>query len=296
LANDEIKINFSFKQKIYYLIIFFFNIIKKILKKKRFIPISLPFFLNQIFYDKLNKNFIKFEIRDYIDATMVAQIFYSEDYSLEKFQRNNEVVQYYKNILKQNLKPLIVDCGAHIGLATKYFSLIYPHSKLLCIEPVMSNYNRAKINNLKYENVEFLNKAVGAEDSKGSIYNPKLGNNAYRINKNEEGDINIISVNSILKNLEEDIIPFIIKIDIEGFENELFSKNTEWIDNFPIIIIELHDWMLPKICNSSNFLSSISKKNRDFLYSGENIFSIKNELNKKIQNKINNQAKFNKKK
>jgi len=123
LANDEIKINFSFKQKIYYLIIFFFNITKKILKK-RFIPISLPFFLNQIFYDKLNKNFIKFEIRDYIDATMVAQIFYSEDYSLEKFQRNNEVVQYYKNILKQNLKPLIVDCGAHIGLATKYFSLI----------------------------------------------------------------------------------------------------------------------------------------------------------------------------
>ena len=70
-----------------------------------------------------------------------------------------------------------------------------------------------------------------------------------------------------------------VKIDIEGFENELFSKNTEWIDNFPIIIIELHDWMLPKTCKSSNFLSSISKKNRDFLYSGENIFSIKNELN-----------------
>ena len=37
------------------------------------------------------------------------------------------------------------------GLATKYFSLIYPHSKLLCIEPVKSNYNQAKINNLKYE-------------------------------------------------------------------------------------------------------------------------------------------------
>ena len=192
---------------------------------------------------------------------MVAQVFYSEDYSLEKFRRNNEISQYYKNILKQNLKPLIIDCGAHIGLATKYFSLIYPHSKLICIEPVMGNCNQAKINNLEYHNVEFLNKAVGAEDGKGSIYNPKLGNNAYRVNKNEKGDINIISVNSILKNLEEDAIPFIIKIDIEGFENELFSKNTEWIDNFPIIIIELHDWMLTKSSNSSIFLSSISKKN-----------------------------------
>lgn len=282
LVNYEIKINFSFKQKIYYSIFFFFTIARKIFRKKRFIPISLPFLLNQIFYDRLNKNLIRFKIRDFVDFTMVDQIFYSEDYSLEKFLRNNEVNQYYKNILKKNLKPLIIDCGAHIGLATKYFSLIYPHSKLICIEPIIGNFKQAKINNLEYHNVEFLNKAVGAEDGKGSIDNSKLGNNAYRINRNEEGDINIISVNSILKNLEEDIIPFIIKIDIEGFENELFSKNTEWIDNFPILIIELHDWMLPKNSNSGNFLSSISKKNRDFLYSGENIFSIKNELNEKI--------------
>jgi FkbM family methyltransferase len=282
LVNYEIKINFSVKQKIYYTIFFFFTIARKIFRKKRLIPISLPFSLNQIFYDRLNKNLIRFKIRDYADFTMVDQIFYSEDYSLEKFLRNNEVSQYYKNILKKNLKPLIIDCGAHIGLATKYFSLIYPHSKLICIEPVIDNFNQAKINNLEYHNVEFLNKAVGAEDGRGSIDNSKLGNNAYRINRNEEGDINIISVNSILKNLKEDIIPFIIKIDIEGFENELFSKNTEWVDNFPIIIIELHDWMLPKSSNSGNFLSSISKKNRDFLYSGENIFSIKNELNEKI--------------
>ena len=288
LVNNEIKINFSFKQKIYYLIFFFLKVVVKIFRKKRLIPVSLPFFFNQIFYDRLNKNLIKFRIRDYVDFTMVAQVFYSEDYSLEKFRRNDEVNRYYKNILKRNLKPLIIDCGAHIGLATKYFSLIYPHSKLICIEPVIDNFNQARINNLKYHNVEFLNKAVGAEEGKGSIYNPKLGNNACRINRNEEGDINIISINSILKNSGEGIIPFIVKIDIEGFENELFSKNTEWIDNFPIIIIELHDWMLPKSLNSSNFLSSISKKNRDFLYSGENIFSIKNELNEKIQNNNKN--------
>jgi hypothetical protein len=35
--------------------------------------------------------------------------------------------------------------------------------------------------------------------------------------------------------------------------------------------------MLPKTANSINFLSKISKRNRDFLYAGENIFSIKNE-------------------
>ena len=37
----------------------------------------------------------------------------------------------------------------------------------------------------------------------------------------------------------------LIKIDIEGFEENLFSKNFEWIDE-KIIIIELHDWILKK--------------------------------------------------
>jgi hypothetical protein len=54
--------------------------------------------------------------------------------------------------------------------------------------------------------------------------------------------LNIISVNQILKEYKkENEITFIIKIDKEGFENELFSKNIEWIDIFSIIIIELHD-------------------------------------------------------
>ena len=72
--------------------------------------------------------------------------------------------------------------------------------------------------------------------------------------------------------------PFIIKIDIEGFEEDLFSKNLEWVDLFPLLIIELHDWMLPKSSNSKNFLQAISKLNRDFVYIGENIFSISNTL------------------
>ncbi len=36
-----------------------------------------------------------------------------------------------------------------------------------------------------------------------------------------------------------------IKIDIAGFEEDLFSKCTEWIDAFPVLMVELHDGMLP---------------------------------------------------
>lgn len=260
---------------IYYL---FAYIIKKIIKK-RFIPISLPFFASQIFYDKLTKKLIKFKIRDHVDYMVAHQIFNNEDYNLKKFERNKEINKYYENLVKKKLKPLIVDCGGHIGLASKYFSIIYPNSKILLIEPEIENYNLAKKNNLNNSNIEFLNNAIGSENAKCKIFDPKIGNWGYRTIKNKKGDLNIFSVNQTLKEFKKkNEIPFLIKIDIEGFENELFSKNIEWIDIFPIIIIELHDWMLPGTSNSSNFLSQISKKKRDFLYKGENIFSIKNKL------------------
>jgi FkbM family methyltransferase len=273
------KFNFTFKYIIYYSFTHIIKVLVKLLRNKRFVPISLPFITTQIFYNKFSKEFIKLKIRDHIDYRVVNQIFNNEDYDLEKFQRHKEIKKYYENIVKKNLKPLIIDCGGHIGLASKYFSIIYPHAKIILIKPEIENFNQAKKNNLNNNNVKFLNCAIGSTNTRCKIFNPGIGNWGYRIDKNNQGDGNIISVNKILKELKKkNEIPFIIKIDIEGFENELFSKNTKWIDFFPIIIIELHDWMLPKTSNSRNFLSSISKKNRDFLYSGENIFSIKNKI------------------
>jgi FkbM family methyltransferase len=272
------RIGFSFKQKFNFLLLYIKNILVRLLRNKRFISISLPFLTNQIFYDRISKKIVKFKIRDRIDYQVAKQIFINEDYNLKKFTRFQEINNYHEGLIKKNLKPFIIDCGGHIGLASKYFSVIYPRSKIILIEPEIENFENAIKNNQNNANMEFLNVAIGSENSKCEMFDPGLGNWGYRTIKKNEGDFNIISVNQILKEYKkQNEIPFIIKIDIEGFENELFSKNIEWIDIFPIIIIELHDWMLPKTSNSINFLSAISKRNRDFLYSGENIFSIKNE-------------------
>jgi hypothetical protein len=69
-----------------------------------------------------------------------------------------------------------------------------------------------------------------------------------------------------------------VKVDIEGAEADLFSGNTEWVELTPIIIVELHDWMLPKKGTSRPFLQCISKLDRDFIYLGEDVYSIANDL------------------
>lgn len=255
---------------------YFFVVIRNFLKK-RFIPITLPFFTNQIIFDKKNKKNIYIKIRDYTDWQTLSQVFYNEDYNLEKLTRFKEINKFYLELIKSNKNPLILDCGSHIGLASRYFSETFPKSRIISLEPDRDNFKIGKKNNLN-NNIEFMNAAIGSKNCYGNIVDPGLGKNSLRINFNGKKIIKITSINYILKKLEKQIHPFIIKIDIEGSEHNLFSKNTEWINKFPILIIELHDWMLPKTANSKNFLRKISSLNRDFLYYGENIFSIKNNI------------------
>lgn len=75
-------------------------------------------------------------------------------------------------------------------------------------------------------------------------------------------------------------LSFLIKIDIEGFESDLFSKNTDWIDLFPVMLIELHDWMLPNSRVTKNFLNEIAKRDREFMHFDGYIVSVSNNLTK----------------
>ena len=70
--------------------------------------------------------------------------------------------------------------------------------------------------------------------------------------------------------------PFIVKVDIEGSESDLFSESTEWVDDVPILIVELHDWLMPKQGLSRSFLQCIAHRDRDFVCFEENVFSIRN--------------------
>ncbi len=72
--------------------------------------------------------------------------------------------------------------------------------------------------------------------------------------------------------------PFILKIDIEGGEADLFDDEPEVFARFPVLIIELHDWMLPRGGTSRPFLRWHAAQDRDFVHIGENVFSLCNTL------------------
>ncbi len=244
--------------------------------KSRFTKLTPGIFSGQIIYDRSRRACFTVKSRDDVDVTVVRQIFINEDYALGSPKHADALWKYYVKIIESGKKPLIIDCGGNSGLATKYFSETYGGSRIVCIEPEEQNMEMAKINNHDPD-IQFLLAGIGNSDARADIVDPGEGNWGYRTETSDTGKTKIISVNSILGDAEyKNCTPFIIKIDIEGFEQNLFEKNVEWLDAFPLLIIELHDWMLPKQATSNNFLRAISERNRDFIYRNENVFSISN--------------------
>ena len=91
-------------------------------------------------------------------------------------------------------------------------------------------------------NVKLISNAIGSSSGFAKINDLNVANDSFTIStaSTHEGSIEIISINKILSDYQN-CFPFIVKIDIEGSEDDLFSSNTDWVAKFPIIVVEPHD-------------------------------------------------------
>jgi FkbM family methyltransferase len=139
-------------------------------------------------------------------------------------------------------KDLFVDIGANIGSYTVLASSVIG-SRTVCFEPVPSTYERLmaniKVNNLECKVVP-LNIALG--DSKGQIQFSSDLNcvNHVIADKEEVKNKIIVNVSTIDDELKE--CPFLIKIDVEGYEKPALegAKNILANNELCCVIMELN--------------------------------------------------------
>jgi hypothetical protein len=120
--------------------------------------------------------------------------------------------------------------------------------------------------------------AISCVDEAVYLQDPGQGEWGFRTTNKPDADkasVPAYSIRSIERRFPEAEL-FLVKIDIEGGENRLFECDDEWVERAMVIIIELHDWLMPGTANSRNCLKALSRYNRDFLFIGENVFSIRN--------------------
>ena len=217
------------------------------------------------------------------DRGVIEQIFQNQDYGIAHWEQGRRLIAYHHQ--QSHIRPsLIVDAGANIGASTVYFSKAYANTTIFAIEPDIVNYALLQKNTAGL-NVFNFNGAIADSDGELAFVDPGRSDWGFMTaplqpgNEHNSRKVKSISPSTILSYPAiQNTTPLIFKIDIEGGEDALFKGDTGWLKKFPLVIIELHDWMLPFSGSSRNFIKAIAPLDFDFLLRGENIFLFNREI------------------
>jgi FkbM family methyltransferase len=210
------------------------------------------------------------------DEGVVKQIFAAGEYDLMRLHRHTEILEFLQKQSARGLRPMIVDAGANIGASAVFFALTYPSALVIAIEPEEQNYALLR-RNVEGLDVQCIQGALAATAGYARLADPGLGNWGFRTEPTTGNGVPCITVSDLYAQRPAQTFPYIVKIDIEGGEAGLFD-DAAWLAETPLVIIEPHDWLMPKAGTFRSFLRCIADQNRDFVIRGENIFSIRHEL------------------
>lgn len=207
-----------------------------------------------------------------LDAFTVREVFSERAYSLAGTCHAEEVRRIGTGADSPDGTNLIIDAGANIGASTLLFRILYPSCRVVALEPNPRNLDLLRQNCEDDPMVSILPCALGPTDGDTLLElteNPRSG----RIGARGGIRVEVVSV-STLRRRYPGLTPFFFKIDIEGGEQPLFVEPCGWIDDFPIICVEPHDWKWPGSGTIRPFLRQVSARDRDTLVLGENLVSI----------------------
>lgn len=213
------------------------------------------------------------------DYSVLEQIFIAHDYDLSRLRRFPDLLTILGEGRAEGRRPLIVDAGANIGMSTAYFASQLTDAVVVGVEPDPANYQML-VKNTEGLSVIAMPCALAARQGHLKVVDVGEGEWGFRTREWDGSAAGVavasVTVSEIFDAMNDECFPFLVKIDIEGAEKELFSENIEWVHRTPLIIIELHDWLMPRELTSAPFLQTIAPLNRDFVYIGENVYSIAN--------------------
>ncbi len=170
--------------------------------------------------------------------------------------------QEYAPIIDEGAR-VIVDCGANIGLTSAYFLSRLPEARVIAIEPFPANAELCRLNLAPY--------GVRAKVIEAAIWNStttlvlehtesEWGVRVRPAAPGETGTIQAIDIESLgLPHID------ILKIDIEGSEENLFSESEQaWLPSISNIAIELHG-----PAHEDRFFAALKNYRYDLGHSGE---------------------------
>ena len=163
---------------------------------------------------------------------------------------DDKIINELKWLQKKNIKT-IIDIGANQGQFSEKMRILFPQSKIISFEPLNEAYQILKKNFLNDQNYEIYNIALGSTKGVTEIekneYSPSSSllemNLAHKNNFNfaintEKVEIDIDLLDNIIEP-SAIIRPALMKIDVQGYEDQVINGSSNTLKNIDIIICEM---------------------------------------------------------
>ncbi len=207
-------------------------------------------------YFGFHKRFFKpYDLFDGIIKTVSFQNVKFELHIEDWIQQNIYFLGAYEsaelNLLKRHLSEdsVFVDIGANFGLYSLVASQKITNSgKIICFEPFPKNYAALK-KNISLNSKSYIiseNIALGDKKDELSLYYQPNEKNLGMVSANfmensKTIEVDVMSFDEYVNENGVDKIDF-IKIDVEGFENQVITGMKKTLELFsPMILIEIFD-------------------------------------------------------
>lgn len=208
------------------------------------------------------------------------EIHYKDGYVLHE-QLNEVFLQKQYDFKTDKDNPILIDCGAHVGLVSLRWRQLFPSASITAIEadPEIGILLEANLASAGFENVRVIKKAVWVDDNGVKFNQSGLDNG--NVDLNGKSGITVASVD--LASIIAEEVDF-LKMDIEGAEYKVLQRlsDTKKLSNISRIVIEFHHWnsdinplpealhLLQKNGFDSRIVSSVLfKKRTDPVFSGQ---------------------------
>lgn len=182
-----------------------------------------------------------------------------------------------RHALTRDDEGLIIDAGGNIGAAALALAALCPRATVVSIEPCPENFAILKRNIARHPNIHAEHAALVTDDGCSEVKLRDRGSSVgfTVVERSGQDELPVartvpaISLRAIMEKYGHSKV-LLLKMDIEGGELGLLER-PDWLDSVGILMIELHDKIVPG-CASAFFRASA----RRYVYraDGEKFISV----------------------
>lgn len=197
---------------------------------------------------------------DTSDLDCIRYVFARNPFDLSAIPVADQQLQArYEAILASGQVPVIVDAGANIGASARWFAGRFPRARIAAVEPDEGNLQMLALNCAGLPAIVPVPAAIGSTPGHVSLTDEESW--AIRASRAESGPA-IVTVDEAVAAAGGGEL-FVVKINIEGFESDLFAANLDWLDRAHLVLLEPHDWLEPGAGLSRNFQRAMADREFD---------------------------------